>query len=123
MRVLVADDNVDGAETMAAVLEISGYEVVIAHDGAAALSLAETFRPRMAIIDIGMPTLDGYEVARSLRTRPWANGVFLVAVTGWGQESDRTRALCAGFDDHLVKPVEVDSLLALLARKAVSADV
>jgi len=105
-RILVADDNRDAADTLAMILELDGHEVRTAYDGLAALQLAEQFRPQIALLDIGMPHLDGYETARRIRDRSWGNSVFLIALTGWGQQQDRLRASDAGFDRHLVKPVD-----------------
>jgi signal transduction histidine kinase/CheY-like chemotaxis protein len=116
-RVLIADDNRDAAESLALLLELSGHEVRIAHLGRAALSLAQTFRPDVALLDIGMPDLSGYEVARALRQEPWATALQLIALTGWGQDDDRRSALEAGFDHHLTKPIDTDQLLTLIARR------
>jgi PAS domain S-box-containing protein len=114
-RILVADDNQDAANSLAMILELSGHEVRVAHDGRAALSVAQTFRPCTVLLDIGMPHLTGYEVAKALRQEPWGADVCLVALTGWGQESDRQRAIDAGFDHHLTKPVDTGVLEALLS--------
>jgi len=113
-RILVADDNRDAAESLAMLLEMAGHEVRVAHHGKAAVSLAQAFRPDTALLDIGMPDLSGYEVAESLRREPWAADIQLIALTGWGQESDRRRALEAGFDHHLVKPIDPDQLVGLI---------
>ena len=94
---------------------MSGHEVRVAHLGQTALSLAQTFRPDVAFLDIGMPDLSGYEVARTLRREPWAMNIQLIALTGWGQDDDRRRALEAGFDHHLTKPVDPDLLQSLIA--------
>ncbi len=114
LRVALADDNVDGAETLAALLELDGYEVRMAHDGLAALELVHDFAPHAVFLDIGMPGLNGYEVARRLRDEGGAATPLLVAVTGWGGAEDRKRALAAGFDHHLTKPVDPDAITALL---------
>jgi PAS domain S-box-containing protein len=114
-RVLVADDNKDAADALAMLLEFAGHEVRVAHGGRAALSLAQTFRPDVAILDIGMPELSGYDVAKELRREPWGARMCLVALTGWGQDEDRQRAKNAGFDRHLTKPVDADALELLLA--------
>ena len=114
LRILVADDNRDEADSLQRILALYGHEVRVAYDGASALMLGEQFRPRVAILDIGMPGTNGYDVARALRTRQ-GEAVTLVALTGWGQEADRRRAAEAGFDHHLVKPVEPQTLNALLA--------
>jgi PAS domain S-box-containing protein len=114
-RVLVADDNKDAADALAMLLELAGHEVRVAHGGRAALSLAQTFRPDVAVLDIGMPELNGYEVAKELRREPWGSRMCLVALTGWGQDEDRQRAKDAGFDRHLTKPVDTDALEKLLS--------
>lgn len=114
-RILVADDNQDAANSLAMILGLGGHEVRVAHDGRAALSLAKSFRPDTVLLDIGMPLLTGYEVAQALRQEPWAAGMCLVALTGWGQESDRQRAIAAGFDHHLTKPVDTGVLEALIS--------
>jgi signal transduction histidine kinase len=116
-RILVADDNQDAAVSLAMILEMAGHEVRVAHDGRAALSVAQTFRPDTILLDIGMPQLNGYEVARALRQEPWGRGICLIALTGWGQESDRQLAIDAGFDRHLTKPVNTDALETYLARR------
>ena len=115
-RILVADDNRDAAESLAMLLELDGHEVRVAHHGQAALSLAQVFRPDTALLDIGMPDMNGYELAQALRQEPWAANLRLIALTGWGQDGDRRRALAAGFDHHLIKPVDPDKLSALIAR-------
>jgi len=114
-RILVADDNQDAANSLAMILEMDGHEVRVAHDGRAALSVAQTFRPDTVLLDIGMPQLNGYEVARALRQEPWGAGITLIALTGWGQESDRQKAIDAGFDRHLTKPIDPGALESLLA--------
>jgi signal transduction histidine kinase/FixJ family two-component response regulator len=114
-RVLVVDDNSDAAELLARVMHELGCETRIAYDGPSALALAETFRPELALLDIGLPVMDGYELARHLRQRPDAGPIRLIAVTGYGQRSDVERALAAGFDAHLTKPVDIDLLEAVLA--------
>jgi PAS domain S-box-containing protein len=114
LRVLVADDNQDGAESMARLLELHGFEVAMACDGEAALALADRFQPQAAVLDIGMPKRNGYDVARALRARDGSKRMYLIAATGWGQEADREKANQAGFDEHLVKPVDVSALIGLL---------
>ena len=114
-RILIADDNRDAAESLSMLLELAGHEVRVAHLGRAALSLAQTFRPDTALLDIGMPDLSGYEVAQDLRREPWGPNIQLIAMTGWGQESDRQRALAAGFDLHLIKPIDLDVLESLIS--------
>ncbi len=114
-RILLADDNVDFAAGLAAELERQGHEVRVAHDGAQALAIAESFHPEFAFLDIGMPKLHGYELARRLRQEAATADCVLVALTGWGQEDDRRRSREAGFDGHLVKPVEPAHIEAILA--------
>jgi signal transduction histidine kinase len=114
VRVLVADDNRDAADSLQRVLALFGHEVRVAYDGASAMRIGAEFRPRVAVLDIGMPGSDGYEVARAIRRQQGAD-VTLVALTGWGQETDRRRAMEAGFDHHLVKPVDPSTLNQLLA--------
>ena len=114
-RILVADDNNDALESLATLLQLSGHEVYTAANGAVALESAEQHRPEVALLDIGMPKLDGYEVARRIRAQPWGQRITLVALTGWGQDSDRRRSQEAGFDSHLVKPLDLDKLTDLLA--------
>jgi signal transduction histidine kinase len=115
-RILVADDNPDARESLAALLSLGGHEVFRAQDGSDALETAERCRPDVALLDIGMPRANGYEVARHIRRQPWGRDMVLVALTGWGQESDRRRSREAGFDSHLTKPVDPDVLDELLAR-------
>jgi PAS domain S-box-containing protein len=114
-RVLVVDDNVDAASGLAELLRALGHEVELAHDGPRALAAARRFTPELALIDIGLPLMDGYELARRLRTELAGRPVELVAVTGYGLERDRERSAQAGFADHLVKPIELASLERLLA--------
>ena len=114
-RVLVVDDNVDCAVGLARLLETSGHRVQLAHEGRSALRVAAEFRPDVAVLDIGLPGMDGYELARHLREGPATSSIRLVAVTGYGQPQDRRRALQAGFDQHVVKPVRADALLATFA--------
>jgi len=114
-RILVADDNADARESLATLLSLNGHEVYKAEDGTDALERAERYRPDVALLDIGMPSANGYEVARHIRGQPWGRGMVLIALTGWGQESDRRRSHEAGFDSHLTKPVDplvLDELLA-----------
>jgi PAS domain S-box-containing protein len=113
-RVLVADDNQDVAESLAMLLEFAGHEVHTAFDGEAAFRSVEELLPDVALLDIGMPKANGYEVATRVREKPWGREVFLVALTGWGQESDKRRAEQAGFDMHLVKPVAPETIEDLL---------
>jgi len=115
-RILVADDNLDALESLAALLALNGHEVHRAQDGAAALQVAMRHRPEVIFLDIGMPQMDGYEVARRIRAHEWGKELLLIAVTGWGQESDRQRSFAAGFDFHLVKPVDLEKLNQLLSK-------
>jgi PAS domain S-box-containing protein len=118
LKIVVADDNRDAASSLAAVLELDGHRVEVVHDGAHALHALERSRPDVGLLDVGMPELNGYEVARRARAEPWGNAVTLVAITGWGQKEDRDRALAAGFDQHWVKPIDPSAALALCARIA-----
>jgi PAS domain S-box-containing protein len=113
-RVLIADDNRDAADSLAMLMRLEGHEVRVVHDGKQALAGFQELNPEVALLDIGMPELDGYEVARRVRQGTLGRAVILVAVTGWGQESDKARALAAGFNHHFTKPVEPERLLALL---------
>jgi signal transduction histidine kinase/ActR/RegA family two-component response regulator len=115
-RILVADDNRDAAESMVLMLRLRGHDARAAHDGEQALEVARAFRPQVALLDIGMPRLNGYDVARRIREEPWGAGVLLVALTGWGQAEDKRRAVEAGFDRHYTKPVNPEDLMALIGR-------
>jgi signal transduction histidine kinase len=115
-RILVADDNPDARESLATLLSLNGHEVFRAEDGSDAWLTAERYRPDVALLDIGMPCANGYEVARRIRSEPWGRNMVLVALTGWGQDSDRRRSHEAGFDSHLTKPVDPRVLDELLAR-------
>ncbi|OOO01303.1 MAG: Autoinducer 2 sensor kinase/phosphatase LuxQ [Chromatiales bacterium USCg_Taylor] len=114
-RVLVADDSRDSADSLAMFLKIKGYEVGTAYDGEQAVEAAEALRPDVVLLDIGMPNLDGYDACRRIRQQPWGQGMFLIALTGWGQEEDRRRTEEAGFNQHVVKPVDPAALMKLLA--------
>jgi signal transduction histidine kinase/CheY-like chemotaxis protein len=113
-RILIADDNHDAAQSLALMLGMEGHDVRTAGDGIEALKVAEEFHPQVALLDIGMPKMDGYETARRLKTRPWARHTLLFAQTGWGQEDHRQRAKEAGFHQHLVKPLDPEALIQLL---------
>jgi CheY-like chemotaxis protein len=113
-RVLVADDNRDSAETLAMLLRVDGHEVMIAHDGSAALAAFGGFAPEFVLLDIGMPCPNGYEVAHKIRQSRAGANIKLIAITDWGQESDKERAFAAGFDHHLTKPVDTRQLSELL---------
>jgi CheY-like chemotaxis protein len=114
LRILIADDNEDICEMCSALLALWGHRCVVAYDGAAALALLERERPDVALLDIGMPDLSGYELGRRVRAAPWGERMVLVAVTGWGQDEARARSSAAGFDFHLTKPVEVAELERVL---------
>lgn len=114
-RVLIVDDSEDAADSLAILLERMGHEVHTEHEGHAAIARAESFRPNVVLLDIGMPGLSGLEVCERIRSQPWGKAMSIVALTGWGQEADRERSKHAGFDHHLVKPVELERLRRLLA--------
>lgn len=114
-RVLVVDDNIDAADTLGMLLRLAGQDVVVVHGGVAAIEQALAHVPEIVVLDIGMPDLDGYEVCRRLRQEPLTQNAVLIAVTGWGQDADRMRSRDAGFDHHLVKPVEWSTIEKLLA--------
>lgn len=120
-RVLLVDDNRDAVRTMGMLLQLMGHEVRTAFDGAEAIQVAATYRPEVALLDIGMPKMNGYEVAQHLRKEPWGKTMTLIALTGWGQESDRQRSLESSFDHHLTKPVRAEMIEELLARIAPAA--
>jgi PAS domain S-box-containing protein len=113
-RVLIADDNRDAAESLAELLRMDGHDVTVVHNGKEALAAFSTFQPEVALLDIGMPELNGYEVARRVRQGSLGRAVTLIAVTGWGQDRDKTESLAAGFNHHLTKPIEADRLLEML---------
>jgi CheY-like chemotaxis protein len=113
MRILVVDDNRDAADSCATLLELSGHHVQTAYAARHALELAETFRPHAILMDIGLPDLDGYQLAARIRAAQWGRSILLIAVTGWGQEEDRRRAFEAGFDHHLTKPIAAETVESL----------
>jgi len=115
--VLIADDNEDARDSMAQLVELQGHRVYVAADGTQALALAQQVAPDVAVLDIGMPALNGYEVARSIRAAPWGREIRLIALTGWGQADDQAQAHAAGFDHHLTKPADPDRLFRLLAQE------
>src|SRR5262249_3611954 len=115
-RVLVVDDNTDAAETLADILHELGHITSVAHDGPTALAKAAVFKPHIALLDIGLPVMDGYELARRVREQPEMRRVRLFAVTGYGQESDRMRSRAAGFQEHLVKPIDLAKLQSLIEK-------
>ena len=112
---MVVDDYVDAAESLTMLLQMEGHEVKTAHCGLQAIELAQAFRPQVALLDIGLPDLNGYEVANRLRTLPETHEAVLIALTGYGQTEDRNRSQIAGFDHHLLKPVNFVTLAELLA--------
>jgi CheY-like chemotaxis protein len=113
-RILLVDDNTDAATSCSLLLKRSGHEVEIAYDGAAALDIAARFEPEIAILDIGMPVMDGFELATRLRALPRSAGLALIALSGYDSEEDRRRGREAGFDHHVRKPVELPTLLGLI---------
>jgi signal transduction histidine kinase len=115
-RILLADDNRDALDSLATLLQCDGHEVHTAADGAEALAVAAECHPDVVLLDIGMPKLDGYEVARRIRAEPWGKATILIALTGWGQDEDRRRSREVGFDSHLVKPLDPEALSTFLAR-------
>ena len=114
-RCLLIEDHVDAAESLAMLLQLIGHEVEVAFDGAAGLAKARSQRPEVVLCDIGLPGMDGYAVARALRAAPETGSAFLIALTGYGQDDDRRRALEAGFDAYLIKPIDLEALRRLLA--------
>lgn len=113
-RILIVDDNTDSAESLSMLLEITGNKTYLAHDGVAAIEAIEQHRPEVVLLDIGLPKLDGHEVCRRVREQPWGKDILMIALTGWGQEDDRRKSEEAGFNGHLVKPVDYDKLRELL---------
>jgi CheY-like chemotaxis protein len=121
LRVLVVDDSVDAAQSLAMLLESAGHDVQTAHDGPATLEAALDYRPSVVLLDIGLPGMNGFEVAKRLRQQPELGNLVLVAMTGYGHEADRQRSQEAGFDHHLVKPADfgkVERILASASEKA-----
>ena len=121
LRVLVVDDNRDAADSCAMMLELSGYQVETAYNGTRALQIGESFHPHVVLLDIGLPDINGYEVARRIRDSAWGAELPLVAVTGWGKDEDRERAYAAGFDHHLTKPVVPDAVESVVSAIAATA--
>lgn len=117
-RILLVEDNPDTAESLARLLVLFGYEVRIAPDGWQGLATAVRWQPEFVLLDLGLPGMDGYEVARRLRREAWCREPLLIAVTGYGQAEDLRRSLGVGIDHHLLKPVDMDVLLALLSSRA-----
>ncbi|WP_298232242.1 response regulator [uncultured Azohydromonas sp.] len=114
-RILIVDDNADSADSLAMLLQLGGHEAHTAYDGLHALELASRLQPEVLLLDLGLPGLDGCELCRRIRQQPWSARSLLIAVTGWGQAADRQRSQDAGFDGHLVKPVDLQALEKLLA--------
>jgi CheY-like chemotaxis protein len=114
LKILVADDSQDGADSLAFLLRAAGHHVATAYDGRSAIRIAEEQRPDAVLLDIGMPEVSGYDVARAIRREAWGRSMRLIALTGWGQAEHRRRSIEVGFDDHLVKPVELDLLESVL---------
>ena len=119
-RILLADDNVDFAESLSILLEAGGHEVAVTHDGMQALEVAPAFKPDLCFLDIGLPRLHGYDLARRLRELPATRDAYMVAISGWGQPEDKRRSREAGFDHHLAKPVEFERIQELLDQFAAS---
>ena len=117
VRILVVDDNHDAADFLKILLEAEGHDVQVAYDGISALAAAEGFRAEVVFLDIGLPQMNGWELARTLRAR--SPGIFLVALSGWGQEQDRQRSKASGFDEHLVKPISIEDIREVLERRSV----
>ncbi len=113
-RILIADDNVDAADSLAMVLELMGHEVRTAHDGRAAVEVAASFRPDLILLDIGMPTMNGYDACRRIRDQPGGRDTIVVALTGWGHDDDKRRSHEAGFDHHVVKPIDLATVKRLV---------
>lgn len=116
-RILVVDDNIDAADSLAMLLRLEGHEVETAYSAHGALEATERLKPDVVVLDIGLPQLDGYEVARQLRANPTLSGMQLIALTGYGQNEDRARSIAAGFDAHFTKPVQREALAELFADK------
>lgn len=115
LRILLADDNIDAAESMAALLRLDGHQVLLAHDGAEALAVAQRHAPDVILLDLGMPSMSGYAVCESIRAHAWGKSLRIVAVSGYGSEADKARSERAGFDRHFVKPTDPESILEYLA--------
>jgi DNA-binding response OmpR family regulator len=120
-RVLIVDDYPQSAESLAMLLKLRGYEVRVAHHGLEAVAAASEFRPHVALLDLGLPGLDGYEVCRRIRDTSWGQRMLMLAVTGWDRVEDRLRSAAAGFDSHVVKPIDFAVLDRLLAEPIVAA--
>ncbi len=116
-RLLVVDDNHDAADSLARLLQLMGHEVAIAYDGPSAVDCAEKVRPRVVLLDIGLPEVDGYEVVRRIRARSWGKDMVVIAATGWGGAQDHVHFRQEGFDHHMVKPIDLDELEKFLAQR------
>jgi CheY-like chemotaxis protein len=114
-RILVVDDNRDGADSLARMLRLMGHEIHTAYDGEKAIEMADALRPEIVLLDIGMPKMNGHDAARLIRQQPWGKHMLLIALTGWGREEDRRQTEEAGFNHHLVKPIDARTLLDVLA--------
>ena len=114
-RILVVDDNVDGAKLLATLLRVTGHDVRHVYSGPECLALVEDFEPQAVLLDLGLPGMDGFEVARHLRRRPGADAVLLIALSGYGRDEDRRKTREAGFDHHFVKPADLEAIQRLLA--------
>jgi CheY-like chemotaxis protein len=114
LRILIVDDNRDAADSLVMLLRLMGNDTRTAYDGQEGVEAAEEFRPDVILLDIGLPKLNGYEACRRIREQPWGKKAILIAVTGWGQEEDRRRSREAGFNHHMVKPVDPQELMKLL---------
>ena len=119
---LVVDDNVDAAKSLALLLEMTGHEVMLAYDGIHAVDLAKSYQPEFVLLDIGLPGLDGYKVAQQIRQQDALEDTVLVALTGYGQDTDRQRSQAAGFDHHLTKPADFDEIELILNKEKLPAD-
>jgi CheY-like chemotaxis protein len=113
-RVLIVDDNISSADSLALIVKLWGHDTRVANSGPEALETAEAYRPEIILLDIGLPGMDGYEVARRIRSSPELSTILLAAMTGYGRDEDRHRAIEAGFDHHLVKPIDLDLLESML---------
>jgi CheY-like chemotaxis protein/anti-sigma regulatory factor (Ser/Thr protein kinase) len=117
IRVLVVDDNVDSADSLSRVLQFMGYKTRVAHDGIEAIHAADDYRPRIVLLDLGLPRMNGLEVASAIREKDWGKNILLIALSGWGQDEDRRKTGEAGFDFHFVKPVNIEALTDIMISK------
>jgi DNA-binding response OmpR family regulator len=115
LKILVVDDNRDAAVTLQMLMNMYGHDAVLAHDGDEACRVAESYRPDVILLDIGLPTMNGYDACRTIRQSSWGQAMTIIALTGWGKDEDRRKSDEAGFDGHLVKPVHSEALMATLA--------